>query len=440
MSYVNKTLFTETQPNELNLFTLPPTQTAVEKIYYQEIRPISQLSNNTSPIEFNISGQSGLEYLDLKRSQVYLKVRIRKGNGQQISPDDHVGPVNMLLHALFQQIDVNVQGKIITSSTGHYPYRAMFQTLCRFGKAAKNTQLSAMLWERDTPTAFDDADVNTGRNIGLFARSQHFKDSKIVELQGPIYHDLFQIDRYLLNQTSVTVKFFRSKPEFYLMTVKENADFVIEIEDMVLKICKIQLSPAILYTHEHILESANACYPYTRTEVKMLSVPTGQINVTWDQIYQNARPNRILVAFVKSQSVAGSYLLSPWNFLPFDISQINLSVDGIPVSGNTMKLNYSIPNTHIDLPILTALYEVTGRWMRDCDLDINREDIAGGYCMFAFELEPTFQNMNCMSLIRQGNLRLDLQFATGVPEPITVVLYSEITGYFEMTKSRDVVL
>lgn len=174
--------------------------------------------------------------------------------------------------------------------------------------------------------------------------------------------------------------------------------------------------------------------------MKMLSVPTGQINVTWDQIFHNARPNRILVAFAKSQSVAGSYLLSPLNFLPFDISQVNLSVDGIPMSGNTMKLNYSKPNTHIDLPVLTALYEMTGRWMRDCDLDINREDIAGGYCMFAFELEPTFQNMNCMSLIRQGNVRLDLQFATGVPEPITVVLYSESTGYFEMTKSRDVVL
>lgn len=42
-----------------------------------------------------------------------------------------------------------------------------------------------------------------------------------------------------------------------------------------------------------------------------------------------------------------------------------------------MKLNYFIPNTHIDLPKLTALYEVTGRWIRDCDLDINREDIAG---------------------------------------------------------------
>ncbi|XP_061170868.1 uncharacterized protein F54H12.2-like [Saccostrea echinata] len=421
----------------MNLICLPYHQ---EKIYYQEIRPISQQSNNTSPIQFNISGQSGLEYLDLKRSQVYLKVRIRRENGQNLSPDDHVGPVNMLLHALFQQVDVNVQGKIITLSTGHYPYRAMFQIICGFGQAAKRSQLSAILWERDTPSAFDDADVNTGRNLGLYARSQYFKNGEIVELQGPIYHDVFQTDRYLLNQTSVTVKFFQSKPEFYLMTQKENADYVIEIEDMVLKICKIQLSPAILYTHAHILESANACHPYTRTEVKTLSVPTGQNKVTWDQIYQNARPNRILVALVKSQSVAGGYTLSPWNFLPFDISQINLSVDGIPVSGNTMELNYSSPTTHLDLPILTALYEVTGRWMRDCDLDINREDVAGGYCIFAFELEPTFQYMNCMSLIKQGNVRLDLQFAAGVPEPITVVLYSESMGYFELTKTRDIVL
>lgn len=32
------------KPSQLSVFEVPPAQTAVEKIYFQEYRPISQLS------------------------------------------------------------------------------------------------------------------------------------------------------------------------------------------------------------------------------------------------------------------------------------------------------------------------------------------------------------------------------------------------------------
>ena len=201
---------------------------------------------------------------------------------------------------VFQQLDCYLQGKVITTSFGHYPYRAMLQVLLKYGRAAKATQLSAMMWDRDVAGSFDD-NVNAGQNTGLYNRARFFAESKLVDLQGPIMHDLFQMDRYLLNQTAVTLKFYRSKPEIYLMTNELGSDYVIDIEDMVLKICKVQVSPAIIYSHAQILESRNASYPFTRTEVKMLAIPAGQINVALDQIFQNVRPDRVLVAMVKSR-------------------------------------------------------------------------------------------------------------------------------------------
>ena len=45
------------------------------------------------------------------------------------------------------------------------------------------------------------------------------------------------MDRYILNQTALTVKFYRSNPEFYLMTNELGPDYYIDIEDMILKIC-----------------------------------------------------------------------------------------------------------------------------------------------------------------------------------------------------------
>lgn len=77
MSVFNKEDFTEGMPSELSLFDLPPTQTAVSDIYYHEIRPLSQLAGD-GPIEFRISGQNSLDYVDLAGSQLYVKLKSEK--------------------------------------------------------------------------------------------------------------------------------------------------------------------------------------------------------------------------------------------------------------------------------------------------------------------------------------------------------------------------
>jgi hypothetical protein len=71
MVAVSTERFQEAQPSGLDLFSLPPTMTCVERIYYDEQIPTFQLSGN-SPIEFIIAAQNSLEYIDLKRHVVAL--------------------------------------------------------------------------------------------------------------------------------------------------------------------------------------------------------------------------------------------------------------------------------------------------------------------------------------------------------------------------------
>lgn len=73
--------FQEAQPSELSLFSLPPSQTAVEKIYYQEVQSTLHINGN-APIEFIITGQNSMEFLDLKRSKLYIKVKIMHSDGK----------------------------------------------------------------------------------------------------------------------------------------------------------------------------------------------------------------------------------------------------------------------------------------------------------------------------------------------------------------------
>ena len=145
---------------------------------------------------------------------------------------------------------------------------------------------------------------------------------------APIIDDVFQLDRDILNQVGVDIKFYRSKPEFYLMPDILTPAFKIEIDEMVLHICKVQVNPAVIFAQSHILETTNAKYPYIKTEVRMSVITKGQVNFSIDNVCQGLKPNKIAVAFTDRQSVAGSYNHSPWNFQGFDLLELTVSMDG----------------------------------------------------------------------------------------------------------------
>ena len=89
---------------ELDLFTIPATQTSITKGQWIEYHPLSNITD-TGPIEFNVSG-TGEDYLDLAKTQLFVKAKITKANGTALDAETKVGPVNLFLHSLFSQVDV----------------------------------------------------------------------------------------------------------------------------------------------------------------------------------------------------------------------------------------------------------------------------------------------------------------------------------------------
>ena len=90
---------------ELDVFSVPPTQTSIEYGNYVEYHPLSSITDS-GPIEFDVSS-SGPNYLDFANTQLLVKAKITGGNGDDITDADHVGGVNLFLHSLFQQVDVS---------------------------------------------------------------------------------------------------------------------------------------------------------------------------------------------------------------------------------------------------------------------------------------------------------------------------------------------
>lgn len=439
MSAINSDYLVEGQPRELEIFSLNPTQTAVDKLYFQQVLPIGQITD-TSPIQFTVSGQNGMEYIDTKRSFMSIKARIVHQDGKALESGEIIGPVNLLAHALFDQVDVTIQGKFITSSTGNYPFKAYIQTLLQYGNDAKSSQLSTQCYYQDTPGHLDDNDGKTGANEGLKFRTKLFSESKKVHMIAPIIHDVFQLNRYILNQSAMNIKFYRSKPEFYLMTDALMPAYKVVIDEMVLNICKTQVNPAVVYAHSQQLEKTNAKYPYVKTEVRLAAISQGQVNFNIDNVCQGIRPNKIVVAFANSQSVSGSYQTSPWNFQGFGLTELTVSIDNIPCLGNPVRLNFDATNGVDTTEAFHWLFESSKKWLKDEGNQITQTDFAKGFAVYAFDIEPTYQDRNYLTLVKQGIVRISANFASPLPSPITCIIYTEGVGYFEINKARDVIV
>ena len=100
---------------ELNLFTVPPTQTSVEHGCTMDYHPVSTLTDNV-PVEFNILG-SGEDYIDLTNTFLHLDMKITAADEANVADAAAVGPVNLLMHSLFSQVDIALNDKLVSSST-----------------------------------------------------------------------------------------------------------------------------------------------------------------------------------------------------------------------------------------------------------------------------------------------------------------------------------
>ena len=65
--------------SELDLESIPPTQTAIDHSTFVEYRPVSTLSDD-GPIEFSILGDSA-DYIDPAHIYAYIRCNITKSEG-----------------------------------------------------------------------------------------------------------------------------------------------------------------------------------------------------------------------------------------------------------------------------------------------------------------------------------------------------------------------
>jgi hypothetical protein len=420
MSFLHKQSY-ECSKTELDLFEVPPTQVSFEAARIVEYYPISVIDNG--PIEFFISGSSD-EYIDLSQTFLYIKAKVEgTGNGKSHSP------ANNLLHAMFQQVDVSLNETLVTASVNTYPYRAMMETLLNYGSDAKDSHCTASLFYKDTAEKMNSYD---GTNPGGQIRSKIAALNTNFDMYGRLHVDLFFQDRLLINNVNVRVKLHRSKNAFCFVSDGTPA---LRILSAMLHVRKVRVNPKIMLAHAAVLEKTTIKYPIKRVETKTFTISSGVASITLDNVSLGPLPKKIVFALVTSKAYNGDLTENCFKFQNLGLSKVSVSIDGEEAPYSPLELDFS------NFSYVKAYYTLFNGLDRAC-LDIGNNisflDYKDGYTMFAFDLTPDMCNGDHFNLVKNGNLRISLNFKTNLGENVNCLVYMEHENIIEINKARQI--
>ena len=424
--------------SELDLFSLPPTQTAVDGSQWVEHSPVSTITSS-SPIEFIVSG-SGEDYMDLNNTLLEVKACIKTTNNSPVDAAVAVAPINNTLHSLFSQIDVSLNDVNVSSATTTYPYRAYIETHLNYGTDAKKSRLQAAMYFIDDNLTVSNPipDSSSARNMGLKRRHGICTANPTFDMIGPLHVDVFNQSKYMLNGVTMKVRMTRSKDSFVLMAKSDVTEsFKVDILSAKLFVRKLKITPSLCLAHERILQQKTAKYPITRVECKVIHLPQGQKSFTHDNLFLGQLPKRIVLGLVDNRAFNGDISLNPYNFQHCNLNYLAVHLDGQQVPWAPLQPSFSGSS------YIRAFYtQFTGGdgISSDTGNTIGREQFVNGHALYCFDLTPDLSS-SCghhFSVTKSGNLRLELAFEVALSITGNVLVYSEFDNVIEIDKDRKV--
>jgi hypothetical protein len=442
---------------QLDLFQRPNVQEAID-----------------SPVIFNIPKQSR-DFTDLRNCKLKMQLRLKHLDDTPLTIHEEVGLTNLPHQSSWSEVAVHINGVRVSGNTNLFPYKAVIKAYMRHNNITDAAFMESMGWR-----ALDDMFTTKGNDIG--------RASRTIELEGPLFEDIFECERYLLNGMDMQIKLqptpasFRIKESFdtsytdaelsqletkmkaaetalqtaldaggehqskrddlkraqlsYYSVVGHKKGYKLVLENIVMKMTYVRVNPMVINALQEQLQQQPAVYPYTKTDVKTISIPSGQQQVYFDTIFDGVRPSKVVIAMVSSSTMNGANSRDPTLFQDFYLTDINVAVDGILIQPKKMRYNATEGMAEYISAYEDFIHVVQKSGHQTPNMTPQQ---FSWNPVFVFALEPIIKK-DVHNQVVKGPICVMAQFEKPLTETVNMIIYAEMPALMQVDAARNVAL
>ena len=193
-------------------------------------------------------------------------------------PGGYVVLVDNVLHSMWSGVDTSMNQENVSTMNGKYMYKAYVKSA-----STKTYQLETLGFYGDSGDK--DEDFHMTYNDGMNRRYLRFCNCQKVQLQGFLHSDIMGILGSIVNSVEINITLIPNQDSIRLQTLAREKYVRLFIDDVVLCVCKHQMSREVVMAHRKVMENTPASYPFMRIEVKTYNVHTGETEVIIENPY-----------------------------------------------------------------------------------------------------------------------------------------------------------
>ena len=333
------------------------------------------------------------------------------------------------MHSLFSQVELYLNGSLISESNNTYHHRALVETELTTSQDSKST------WADCQGYAYNPDPNDKRRTTEWYANrlKQTLAADYRMHFYGTLYVDFFTCERLLRPEINMRIKLCRSSSEFSLMGLGGDAKkkFTAVVEKASIFVRKVTLTESVKLSIERALLKAPARYPYIENLCKSF-IQSGQNSFVKESIFGTEPIRRLTVCMIANSNFRGSLPTDPFHYIKFGLTRLEISRgNGLPIAGTPVDTRN---NTRLYHNTLTALgFKNGGNGIELDDFD--------DHFKLSFDLTSSQEASKSLTLFPEltgAPITLKLSFIPALPEAVELYLIGEKFSQVFVNSARDV--
>ena len=340
----------------LQLFEKPPSDYSIHAYRMVTIQPTT---TGINPMEFIVPKLDS--FVDLDRSYFTMELRLKKSDNGNLVANEKLWPVNNLAHSIIKQIDLHLNGTLISPQSDTYHYKAYLETLINYDRKDGKTVLRPAGWFNaiDSPTEWTANNTDTTSNSGaghndyqnlsanhkamltaMTAETAEYDGGVTRSLVFKPHPEVFHTGKAMVPGVEIKMKFHFNSPSLFLNGVGKAGRLKEEDVKIRFHLCQLRLNETIymnLVSQRHN-QGAVAVYPTVRSEIRTFSMENSLTRFEIRDLFQNRVPDQMIVGLLDSRAFNGAVTRDPFCFQKFDLTSIKQIVKGEEYPYETLEL------------------------------------------------------------------------------------------------------